>query len=565
MSQRHIESGRDLESLSDPGDYDTTEINSRQEGKLLNDAWQGVVRGSKRLIRTAFSTPVIRRGLLLGAAGLSIASLSPVSADQPGITVDVPVGEYQTISGVTKEGKLLEATQILRGKNGNKITAVIYPGNYANYPEAIEGAKKFVTYQYQAYPFSNHVEDYDWFVVNPDNIEKQECQQNGLCPREPFYRNVDRFMQATGKVPHENYQLTKSNTHEAGGQGVVAATWRPSTIYNQISVVLPLELIDDNQMMAGPHETGAKYGYRDNVSDQTSVMGNVGVRTFNPAESAFIESILSNPKTRTRRYYLTPENEIVTLGISSNVTPTDYLREKPPLVTSSGMNINLTLNYPIGTTQHYIEMTQPDGPGVTMILNPQDSFELKAPQIGVNNQVSLHGQTQTWKFCSSSADVALAKGDPGWEETIEAWPERFFTNKCRITQIRMPDADPSLITTFQPQPGETVSTANPLLRWINADPTVFYNRVQVSKNSAFNTDPATAEAPVYDMLIHGGESKPLNSWQLPDLEPGTRYYWRVTPVAQGDAKDWGWSKTWDFYIQSTGLKATLQSEVSTDG
>jgi len=316
-------------------------------------------------------------------------------------------------------------------------------------------------------------------------------------------------------------------------------------------------------MMNGPHETGAKYGYGDS-NDQTSVMGNYGVRTFNSIESAFIERILSNPATRARRYYLSPDNEMIVNGISTNLNPNGTLREIPALIKAANMDVKLDLRKPVGTTQHYIKMTQPDGPGVNLILSPQASFELKAPQLGKGPYVSLPGQTQTWTFCSSSAEVSLAEGDTRWQETIEAWPDKFFTNKCRIIQIRMPDADPSLITTFDPQPEAIVATTSPLLRWINADPSIFYNQVQLSKDSTFNTDPQTAVAAVYDVSIHGAETTPLNSWQAPNLEPGSTYFWRVTPVSQGDAKKWGWSQTWSFTTPVSVLKGVYGWEPDAD-
>jgi len=70
-----------------------------------------------------------------------------------------------------------------------------------------------------------------------------------------------------------------------------------------------------------------------------------------------------------------------------------------------------------------------------------------------------------------------------------------------------------------------------------------------SKDSTFNTNPATATAVIYSALIHGGVTTPANTYSVPTgfpLEPGTQYYWRGRPRAQGDAVPVDWSASFTF-------------------
>ncbi|MCX6020680.1 MAG: hypothetical protein NTZ05_02915, partial [Chloroflexi bacterium] len=63
----------------------------------------------------------------------------------------------------------------------------------------------------------------------------------------------------------------------------------------------------------------------------------------------------------------------------------------------------------------------------------------------------------------------------------------------------------------------------------------FYYEVQLSQDSSFNVDPATATAAVYWNLIHGGQTDPLDSWTSPELERGQTYFWRVRQRLQATA------------------------------
>ena len=68
----------------------------------------------------------------------------------------------------------------------------------------------------------------------------------------------------------------------------------------------------------------------------------------------------------------------------------------------------------------------------------------------------------------------------------------------------------------------------------------------MSGDPSFNTDPATATSFVWHKLVHGVVTNPLNSWKMPELQPGVTYYWRVRPRVQGDGTPVDWSATWSF-------------------
>ncbi len=104
----------------------------------------------------------------------------------------------------------------------------------------------------------------------------------------------------------------------------------------------------------------------------------------------------------------------------------------------------------------------------------------------------------------------------------------------------------SLIT---PLTAALVNNLAPTLQWSNNRRDVFYYEVQLSKDSSFNTDPATATAMIYSGLIHGGVTTLPNSYSVPPdfpLQPDTTYYWRVRPRIQGDGDPLPWSTASQF-------------------
>lgn len=206
--------------------------------------------------------------------------------------------------------------------------------------------------------------------------------------------------------------------------------------------------------------------------------------------------------------------------------------------------VKLSWINPVNTTQYQIQVTpfSHDGPSINQIegrsnLVTQASFTVSAPKIGEGNYILLPGMTYSWRVRTSTSLNILNEYDPGWSKWSDG--RNFKTSTPASVTIR-----PVL-----PQIDYTVSSLTPTLTWTNANTSIFYYEVQLSKDNTFNTDPKTATATVHWMVIHGGETSPLNSYHVSGaykLEPNTKYYWRVRPRVQGDGTPVDWTDVWTF-------------------
>lgn len=157
--------------------------------------------------------------------------------------------------------------------------------------------------------------------------------------------------------------------------------------------------------------------------------------------------------------------------------------------------------------------------------------------------------TYTWKVRVSDAATYVDLNHSSWSP----WAERHF---------RTPAVSSTTITPLTPSQGDVVSTLTPIVQWDNTRGDVFYYEMQLSKDPALNTDPATATAMVYSSLLHGGVTSPWNSYAVPPsfpLENNTTYYWRVRPRVQGDGTPLAWSATYSFQA-NTGASPALRAE-----
>ncbi|MEK7216305.1 MAG: hypothetical protein AAB289_11980, partial [Chloroflexota bacterium] len=191
-----------------------------------------------------------------------------------------------------------------------------------------------------------------------------------------------------------------------------------------------------------------------------------------------------------------------------------------------------------------------DGPGIDVHLgSPETAFAIPAPP---NWYGLLPDMTYNWRVRTSPATQSVSLDDQSWS----AWGESTF---------RTP-ALPGLATSpVAPGPGATVSTLTPSLQWSVNRNDVFYFEINLSRDSTFNINPATATAMVYGALIHGGVSTPPNSYLVPaafPLEPNTSYFWRVRPRVQGDGKAADWSATFTFRTSSPAAPAPAPAATS---
>lgn len=209
--------------------------------------------------------------------------------------------------------------------------------------------------------------------------------------------------------------------------------------------------------------------------------------------------------------------------------------------------VTLTWELPPGTTQYQIQVIpfNNDGPGINLIQNGAMSYTIQPPVLGQGPYVILPSMTYRWRVRATDSTRAVSEGDPAWGMWSAEW--RFTT----------PPASSATITPTAPPLGATTPNLTPVLQWTDNSPFVFYYEIQVSKDSTFNTDPATATATVYWNLTHGGQSQPLNSWKVPNdypLEQGVRYYWRARPRVQGNGTPVAWGTP--FFFNTPSLTST---------
>ncbi len=204
-------------------------------------------------------------------------------------------------------------------------------------------------------------------------------------------------------------------------------------------------------------------------------------------------------------------------------------------VTLSSFGATLFWTNPPGVTQIQIQVVPAnnEGPGIDLHIGSQvASFSIPPPPQWYG---LLPDMTYTWRIRVSNANTFVNVNDPSWS----LWAERRF---------RTPSVPSAATKPFAPSSGWAVSSLTPVLKWTGRSD-VFYYEVQLSKDRSFNTDPATASAPVYWALIHGGVSSPVNSYVVPPgapLKDSTPYYWRVRPRVQGDGKPVDWSQPFSF-------------------
>ncbi|MBM2826526.1 MAG: hypothetical protein HW403_590 [Dehalococcoidia bacterium] len=188
---------------------------------------------------------------------------------------------------------------------------------------------------------------------------------------------------------------------------------------------------------------------------------------------------------------------------------------------------------PSGAKQVHLQVNPAnnDGAGVNLIIgSAAESFTIPAPPAWYG---MLPGMSYSWRVRTSPSTTSIGSDHPSWSAWSETWT------------FRMPPPRIDTVSLVSPVDGGVVSTTTPTVVWSNSDPSIFYYEVQLSKDSSFNTDPATATASVYWEMRHGGVTVPPNSYSVSTssrLEPGATYYWRVRPRVQGDGTAIEWSR-----------------------
>ncbi|MEK7216362.1 MAG: hypothetical protein AAB289_12275, partial [Chloroflexota bacterium] len=200
-----------------------------------------------------------------------------------------------------------------------------------------------------------------------------------------------------------------------------------------------------------------------------------------------------------------------------------------------GLGTPLRWTNPEGITQYQIQVIPfaGDGPGIDLIRDAEASYNVLAPTFGAGegNYVMLPGMTYFWRVrTTTSMWPAAGLTESDWS----AWTSRTFRTAAASSATISP-----VTAAF--------SSLTPALVWRNADPSVFYYEVQVSKDQDFGSGPG---APfLYWEVRHGGATTPANSYTIPSafpLEAAAGYFWRVRPRVQGDGSPLAWSPAWSF-------------------
>ncbi|MSQ10744.1 MAG: hypothetical protein EXR52_07045 [Dehalococcoidia bacterium] len=196
-------------------------------------------------------------------------------------------------------------------------------------------------------------------------------------------------------------------------------------------------------------------------------------------------------------------------------------------------NLSPTLNWetPAGAAQVHLQVipANNDGPGLNLIIAAAQSFGIPAPPDWFG---MLPGMGYTWRVRTTTSSAFAPESDPSWGP----WSERIV--------FRTPSPSSSIVALVSPADGATTTNVTPSLRWSSASAQLFYWEVQISRDPAFETNPAKAIASVYQNLVHGGLTTPANSYAVPSsapLESRAVYYWRVRPRVQGDGTPVVWT------------------------
>lgn len=568
---------------------------------------------ARRIAKTATSTPIGRAGLSLtlavgvGAAtgeithqdSLDLAQVirsnHQLSFNAPDFdptlkvelpNIQVPVGEYETIKGIGADGKEVEITRIY-GERGRRITGLIIPTDVATE----EMAKKMVQYFFIPDPMPKHLNNFTfWRVKTPVN----EVLNSDIVVE----RVIKRVISATGIVPQETYLLRKSTNGAVSGgvTGTLDFSLSPS-IFTFVELRMPENLIEDSQKLFVGHERGHKEGLGDEYmyprsdrnigigrpnctrnpqfwgSQPTAFIGCMSDKdAYRPSETSIMkeyvpyfgeinsrwinESIEISP-----RRYNYPHLEIRSQGISSQ-------QKLQQAVVLEKMRIPINMTIPVGVTQLRLELApyDNDGPGIQMIYGDpfvidtfqEIGYQITEPEMGVGNYVLLPDMTYRVRVWGSDAKTGLTWLAPEWE-TYKPWPHRVTPSPAEELVVHTPKRFSDKVTLETLSGNQITNDLTPTLKWNNQDKDVYYYEVQLSADPTFNTDPKTATEALYWNLVHGGVSKPLNSWTVPDnfpLQLGKTYAWRVRPRVQGDGTPVEWSVVSSFQTPAS-LKSVL--------
>ena len=307
--------------------------------------------------------------------------------------------------------------------------------------------------------------------------------------------------------------LTPSFRWETDGYSQFRLTKADTTV-PLVETILPKG--QDHFTIATPLEPGAGYRWR------------VRTNPYPPAQSIFTWSPWSYEFT-----FMTPGGK--------TWSDTAAIRLLSPTNGTLASTITPTLSWlpPPGST-HFQMIITPDGNEAGSIR----FVEKITTQYAVPGPPHWYGMLPDalyyWRIRANNSPVPVPDDHPSWGPWSDVWA------------FRTPIPSSAVIGPASPSHEGTVSSTTPTLVWGNPNDQVFYYEIQVSKDASFTTDPLRAWTSVYWETVHGGMSKPKNSYAVSPrypLEKGATYYWRVRPAVSNASKEVGWSYPWKFVVQ----------------
>src|SRR5262249_17219391 len=146
-----------------------------------------------------------------------------------------------------------------------------------------------------------------------------------------------------------------------------------------------------------------------------------------------------------------------------------------------------------------------DGPAINLIIGAPDQvsaakFDVMPPVFGTGPYIMLPGMTYSWRVRTTTLATPMSESSPGCSD----WsPMRHF---------RPPAPTPAAVGGVPPTADAMVSPTDPLgLVWSDSNKADFYYEVQVSGDTRFDPNPATATSFVFWNLVHGGITTPPDS------------------------------------------------------
>lgn len=367
------------------------------------------------------------------------------------------------------------------------------------------------------------------------------CDQQGVCDWDQVRADVADFQRRTGIIIHIPFVVIKSETkHYGNGQSSLPFPVPGKPIDNShiMTVVRPENVPDAARLQRSSdilHEllhsvVGTQHGGGDLMDHNIS--GPEGLR-LNDTHARELSGVLD---LGPRRYNLPRSSAVI-----NNPGVRVVLEGGNPIYLLSDMTATALIITPRGTNQVTNTVLPANNDGDSplnqtigeekTIREWQDKGKtIERPDVVKGPTLFLPRMTYTWTI----------KQPP-----IETWPGVFSPVPDIVMRFRTPDINE--ILTPVTQDGMTTTSETPVLQWAG-DSRIWYREVQVSGDPNFEMDPAKAVSFVQWNLIHGGQTRPINSYAVPQsLDAGT-YFWRVRQRIQGDGAPVAWGPTWKFTV-----------------